>query len=98
MSDQGVKRVVGVITDQMPKLNKLCDDAAAMANASVLRAAKVVSDLMQDFERLDQAVGELEALRGLPNAQAPEERLGAGDVPTDINPNGLPDLGPRLVK
>lgn len=96
MSDQGVKRVVGVITDQMPKLNKLCDDAAAMANASVLRAAKVVSDLMQDFERLDQAVGELEALRGLPNAQAPEERLQG--APSE-NPNGpMPELGPRLVK
>lgn len=98
MSDQGVKRVVGVITDQMPKLNKLCDDVAAMANASVLKAAKVVSDIAQDFERLDRAVGELEALRGLPNSQAPEEKLGAGEVPTEPNPNGLPDLGPRLVK
>lgn len=67
----GVARVTSVLLDQMPKLNAACDEVAARAQASILRAAKVVSDISADFDRLDAACTQLEALRAASSNNPP---------------------------
>lgn len=69
--ESGVARVTSILTDQMPKLNALCDEVAAKAQTSVLRAAKVVSDIASDFDRFEAAVTALEDLRGLGSNNPP---------------------------
>jgi hypothetical protein len=67
----GVARVTSVLLDQMPKLNAACDEIAARANTTILRAAKVISDVSADFDRLDAAVSQLEDLRALGSNNPP---------------------------
>lgn len=97
MSDDGVRRVTAVLTDQLPKINKLCEDAAAMGQTTLLRTAKVVSDIMSDFQALGKATDDLERLRGLRNAQEPDEKLPSLG-PTEVNPNGPPIEPLKVVK
>lgn len=73
-TESGVTRVTNVITSEIPKLNKICDDVAAQAQASVLRAAKVVSDIGADLRALDAAVTQLEDLRNQSTNNPPADQ------------------------
>lgn len=96
----GVARVISVLLE-MSKLNQACDEIVARAQTSILRAAKVISDVSSDFNRLDAAVGALEGLRAASSNNPPvdaalNEAISARDAEISValapapmeNPNG----------
>lgn len=87
-----VQRVTSVLADQMPKLEKMCDEVSAIGNSVVLRAVNAVHSIGQQFKTLDDTVTELEKLAGLSNSAAMGVKPVPGPesipMPQEVNPNG----------
>lgn len=91
-----VQRVTSVITDQLPKVEKACEEISAMGNAVALRAINTVYQIGQQFKAMDEAVTELEGLLAqASNGPPPDQRI---EMPQEVNPNGPLDKPISLVK